>query len=70
MTPTEAAAVIGCSPRHVRALIGAGKIQAIPVPYRHGYTWSITQAEAERYRDAPTSGRGYPRGKKRKHVRR
>jgi len=64
MTCKEAAAVIGCSPQQVRTLIRKGKIKAhrIVCPAnQYGYRYTVTLAEAERYRDAPQT-RGWPRG--------
>ncbi len=71
MTPTEAAAVIGCHPRYVRTLIRKGKLAAKPLPTACGYVWEIDRAEAERFRDQPQP-KGYPRGvpRRRKRTRR
>lgn len=54
MKPKEAAAVIGCSPRHVCHLCQTGKLKARRQPttlVAAGYVWSISPAEARRYRD-------------------
>ncbi len=67
LTPSQAAKVIGCSPQQVRTLIRAGRLRARRVPTRNnqfGYRYTVTQAEAERYRDTPQP-KGYPRGRKR-----
>ena len=66
MTPSKAAEVIGCTPRHVRALIQRGKLAAKKVhsdsaPY---FRYEITAAEARRYAREPQT-RGFPRGGKR-----
>lgn len=64
MKPSEAAKIIGCSTTQVRHLIRKGKIQATKKesPTFYGYTYHITQTEAERYRDKPQTGGGWPRG--------
>ena len=64
ITPKQAAEVIGCSVQHVRTLIRSGKIKATKRKTPTGHYWSITPAEARRYRDKPIN-QGYPRGKKR-----
>ena len=65
MTPKQAAAVIGCSPSQVRALIRTGKIKATkhltPGSTTPGYYYTVTRREAERYRDTPQK-QGWPRG--------
>ncbi|MFJ7587162.1 helix-turn-helix domain-containing protein [Streptomyces sp. NPDC097617] len=43
----EAAALMGCSPRHVRALIGAGRLPAQRVGAR---VWGIDRAALDHYR--------------------
>lgn len=71
MTPKEAAAIIGCSPQHVRTLIRQGKIKARQVSMpgfgSAGYIYYISEKEAARVAAIPQSG-GYPRGRKRRSV--
>ena len=67
MTTREAAAVIGCSIRHVRALVSRGRVGAIRYPdssNRHGYRLEIEDRDAVRYRDRIQTV-GYPRGRPR-----
>ena len=61
MIPKEAAAVIGCTTRHVCRLCETGKLKAkrktTPL-VAAGYVWSIPAAEVRRYRDnRPKRGR-------------
>lgn len=68
LTVAEAAAVIGCSPSQVRALIRNGKLRAKRVPTdnnQYGYEFRITRAQAEHHRDNPNP-QGWERGKPRK----
>lgn len=68
MTPSQAAAIIGCTPQQVRTLIRTGKLRArrIAAPVnRQGYVYDITPGEARRYARKPQQG-GYPRGASRK----
>jgi len=67
----EAAALLGCSQRHVRTLIVRGKIAAelcggkLLLPARRWYT--VDRRSVMRYlHDGNPDGRGWPRGKKRK----
>ena len=64
MNPREAAAVIGCCPRHVRALIQKGDLKAERLEAGVLITYNITIQEAKRYAQTKQS-RGWPRGKKR-----
>lgn len=66
MTTREAAQVIGCTIQHVRTLIRAKRLKARRVRNQYAYHWCIEPGEAERYRDTPLSGRGFPRGGHRK----
>ncbi len=62
MTPREAAKLIGCSARQVRALCHTGKIKATKVKTPGGqFCYDIPIAEARRYRDKPQKW-GWPRG--------
>lgn len=67
MTPAEAAEIIGCSPAHVRFLCRKGLIKAkreesrSPVQGLPVHEYSVTKAEAERYR-AKKFARSRPRG--------
>ena len=69
MTTTEAAAVIGCSIRHVKSLCQRKKLKALRLTTQDnrgvitGYHYSITRNEARRY--AKTKCGGWPRGKPR-----
>lgn len=60
MTPTQAAAIIGCTPSHVRALCRNGRISAKMEREEHPngdgtprYFYWITKTEVERFRDTP-----------------
>ena len=67
LSPRQAAAIIGCSPQHVRTLIRAGTLPATTretQSNRHGYEYRVKSADAKRYRDVP-QGKGFPRGQKR-----
>lgn len=68
MTTRQAAALIGCSPSHVRWLVATGRVRATrlsdPTQNQHGYRLSIERRSAERYRDTEQS-RGWPRGQAR-----
>ena len=67
MTPVEAAAVIGCHPRHVRTLVQRGRLQARRQPTkanRHGYIL-VLHAEGVRRYAATEQSQGWPRGVKR-----
>lgn len=66
MTTSQAAAVIGCSRRQIGVLCKKGKLASRKVPTPWGsFCYDISQAEAERYRDAKQP-RGWKRGKARK----
>ena len=61
MIPKEAAAIIGCTTRHVCLLCQTGKLEAkrkvTPLVAR-GYVWNIPAAEVRRFRDnRPKRGR-------------
>ena len=60
MTTREASLLIGCSPRHARALASQGKLRAV----RWGRDWEIPMEEVRRFLSVP-QGRGWPRGKPR-----
>lgn len=68
MTVQEAAAFLGCTPRHIRTLITSGRIRARPVekkgksgmPY---FSYSVSRKSVEAY--AGKVHRGFPRGAKR-----
>jgi excisionase family DNA binding protein len=61
ITTVEAAALMGCHRRHVRALVASGKLEAVRVGHLH----LIRKASARAWvRDA--SGRGRPKGKAKK----
>lgn len=64
MTPSQAAKVIGCSARHVRTLIGQGRLAA----RREIDGWEIDSKSVTRFTRLPVTGRGWPRGKPRKEV--
>lgn len=65
MTPTEAAAIIGCHPSHVRWLCRQGKLRCEMVYLGNRLVgYNISLSEARRYRDNPDRV-GYPIGKKR-----
>ena len=57
LTTLDAAAILGCSPAHVRWLIRAGKLPRRAL----GRDYFLTRAEVDRYRPAHPAGR--PRGK-------
>ena len=61
MTPVQAAKIIGCNPRHVRAMIAAGNLVARRRSIPGGFVYRITREEAERVRDDPPT-QGWPRG--------
>ncbi len=68
LTPRQAAAVIGCSVRHVRNLINKGKLKAkktLTPGWGPGYIYEVSVREAERFRDAPVTRKGFPRGQTR-----
>lgn len=69
MTPTEAAKIIGVSPRQVRSLIQTGKLKArkIKTGIHPFYRYSIRHRDVKRYRDEPQPG-GWPRGQSRKNT--
>ena len=65
MTTKQAAVVIGCNPSQVRYLIRSGTIKAKKkLITGGGYSYTITQREAERFRDTEQTG-GWPRGQNR-----
>ena len=61
ISTAEAAALLGCHQRHVRALIARGHIEA---ELRGDY--EVSRRSVLKYlRDGNPDGRGWPRGKKR-----
>ena len=66
LTPTQAAAVIGCTPDNVRKMIRKGELNAVEVRIPGGWYYAIKPADAERIRDNPPTQRGTPRGSKRR----
>jgi len=67
MSPTKAAEIIGCSPRHVRTLIRSGKLAAERTVDGGTFAvrYEITAEELRRFLRGASSGRGFPRGAKR-----
>ena len=67
MTPHQAAAVIGCTPGHVRTLARKGILEAREIPTernQHEHEWFIYAASARDYASKPQAG-GWPRGESR-----
>jgi excisionase family DNA binding protein len=65
LTVTEAAAVIGCNPSHLRRLIRRGRIPATLTQSPIGNYYTLAVADVRRYANKPQS-RGWPRGVSRK----
>ena len=70
MTVQEAAKLIGCSPRHARALARAGVLRATreKAPWGKLFCYNIHKQSAVAYRDKQQP-RGFPRGAKRNGTR-
>ena len=65
MTSTEAAAVIGCSPRHVRHLISTGSLRATRRESPGGgFHYSLLDSSVFKYANMSQTT-GYPRGQAR-----
>jgi hypothetical protein len=66
MTVRETAKLIGCTPRHVRVLIGTNKLKAKVVGATPTYfgRYDVPLEEARRFLSIPQS-KGWPRGKPR-----
>lgn len=69
MTPKEAALLIGCHERYVRALIKKGELKARQIDAPHtnnlGYRWDISEKAVERFNRDHVQTKGFPMGKKR-----
>lgn len=65
MTPREAAAIIGCSVRHVRTLVIRNKLRATKVPLTCGYEYHLNPRDVRRYAMLAQPS-GWPRGQSRK----
>lgn len=67
MSPSEAAAVIGCTTNQVRYLIRTKKLKARKKPTadnQHGYVYEVDARSVKSYANKP-QGKGYPRGQAR-----
>ncbi len=65
ITSSEAAKIIGCVQATIRMMILSGRMKG-QLKTKGKIKWyETTRKEAERIRDTPQTGRGYPRGKKR-----
>ncbi len=67
ITTREAAAIIGCSIRHVNTLIGLGVVRARKDKHlcnKSGPRWLVYESSARAYAATPQSG-GFPRGQSR-----
>jgi excisionase family DNA binding protein len=70
MTASEAALLLGCSQRHVRTLINAGRLPGTHIVGQGNGAarYEIPLASVRRYAATPRTGSGWPRGKSRKEV--
>jgi len=64
MTPTEAATLIGCHVRHVRALCKQGVIKSRRRQTPGGFYYVVDPDSAMEYANKPQT-QGFPRGQKR-----
>ena len=64
MTPREAAALIGCSPRHVKVLCNKGILKSRRHKMPGGFYYRVDAESALEYSQAPQR-QGWQRGKKR-----
>ena len=64
MTVHEAAALIGCSARHVRLLCKNGTLKATRRKQQSGFCYSVSRDSATEYSQAPQR-KGWERGKSR-----
>jgi hypothetical protein len=64
MTTREASLLIGCSPRHARALASQGKLAAV----RRDGGYDVSMEGVRNFLSMP-QGRGWPRGKPRTGAR-
>ena len=64
MTPVEAAALIGCSVRHVRLLCKQRKIKTRRRKMQSGFYYVLDPTSVQAYANTKQS-KGFPRGQKR-----
>lgn len=66
MRPSEAAAVVGCTPHQIRNLVRTGILEASKQPDGYGgYVYVLDEKAVQDYADQPQK-KGWPRGQKRK----
>lgn len=65
LTPSQAAAIIGCSDNNVRTLIKAGKLRGRVTSTPWGSVYYLVREEDARAYASTVQTRGWPRGKAR-----